>query len=127
LERLAVEGVPPAEAMRSWADWVAHIVPAGSAPVLVALNAPFDWMFVSVYFYRYLGHNPFGHAALDIKAYYMGLHGVAWDHTGYRQIRGHHPGAGALGHQALSDALDEAQLFRVLLAARRMVVSEEER
>ena len=40
--------------------------------VFVGFNAPFDWSFVNYYFHRFLGHNPFGFTAVDIKAYYMG-------------------------------------------------------
>ncbi len=40
--------------------------------MFVALNAPFDWMFVADAFWRYLGRNPFGPSALDIKALYLG-------------------------------------------------------
>ena len=57
--------------------------------MFVALNAPFDWMFINDYFHRYLGANPFGHSALDIKAYYMGLSGVTWSETSMKHISAH--------------------------------------
>ena len=77
LERLSREGLGPREAMQRLADWLAASL-AGVQPVFVGFNAPFDWMFVNDYFHRFLGHNPFGHSALDIKAFYMGLHAVPW-------------------------------------------------
>jgi hypothetical protein len=50
-------------------------------PVFVGFNAAFDWSFVNYYFQRYLGENPFGFAALDIKSLYMGATGCAWEET----------------------------------------------
>ena len=58
LATLAVEGVRAAEAMQRFAEWVERVVPDGALPVLTALNAPFDWMFINDYFHRYLGRNP---------------------------------------------------------------------
>jgi DNA polymerase III epsilon subunit-like protein len=112
LERLAREGLPPAEAMRRFEDWLAHVVPHGQHPVFVGFNAAFDWMFVADYFHRFLGRNPFGHTALDIKAYYMGLTGVAWSETTKAALATRYPDHPALTHDALQDALDQAALFR---------------
>ena len=72
METLAAEGVDPADAMQQFADWVAEVAPAGTAPIFVGFNAVFDWMFVDDYFQRFLERNPFGHSALDIKSYYLG-------------------------------------------------------
>src|SRR5690348_15055769 len=66
---LRATGLPPADALARFAAWVAAQAPEGR-PVFVAFNSPFDWMFVADYFHRFLGHNPFGHAALDMKAYF---------------------------------------------------------
>ena len=44
-------------------------------------NAPFDWSFINYYFHKYLGMNPFGFSALDVKAYYMGATGCSWRDT----------------------------------------------
>lgn len=108
-------GVPPAAAMRQFADWIKRVTPPEARPVCVALNAPFDWMFINDYFFHYLGENPFGHSALDIKAFYMGLHGVRWDETGYRQISGRYHFQRQLQHNALQDARDQAKLFNLIL------------
>jgi DNA polymerase III epsilon subunit-like protein len=118
LERLAESGLPPFEAMAHFADWVKQV--SGSrVPVFVAFNAPFDWMFVNDYFHRYLGRNPFGHSALDIKAFYMGLTGVSWQATGLKEIARYCGLDLELSHNALQDALDQAELFRCLLQQAR--------
>ena len=115
LERLLQEGHEPRVAMGDFADWLLKVVPEGKRAVFTALNAPFDWMFVCDYFERYLGYNPFGHSALDIKAYYMGWRGCAWKETSMRQISGDLFHEKHLVHNALRDAQDQAEIFREIL------------
>ncbi|MCX6034185.1 MAG: exonuclease domain-containing protein [Chloroflexi bacterium] len=115
LEKLAVEGVDPAEALQHFETWLLEVLPAGQRPVFVGFNAPFDWMFVNDYFHRFLGYNPFGHAAIDIKSYYMGLAKVPWAETTWRFLGPHYLNQPALIHHALRDALDQGEIFRKLL------------
>jgi ribonuclease T len=116
LEELAERGLPPAEAMARFEAWVLAGVPSDQQPVFVAFNAPFDWMFVCDYFHRFLGRNPFGHAALDLKALYMGQAGVPWPETSMRYVAARYLGDRQLTHHALRDALDQAELLRKMLA-----------
>ncbi|MCI0520365.1 MAG: 3'-5' exonuclease [Chloroflexi bacterium] len=121
MQRLAERGMEPGEAMRQFETWVKEVVPAGSQPVFVAFNAAFDWMFVNDYFYRYLGRNPFGHSALDIKSLYMGVSGVAWAETTMTRVAARYLGDRQLTHHALRDAMDQAEIFsRVLEEARKI-------
>jgi ribonuclease T len=115
LDDLTQNGITPPKAMSQFADWVGGVTPKGRQPIFVAFNAPFDWMFVHEYFYRYLGYNPFGHKALDIKAFYMGLTGVPWAETGMNQVSQRFLGEFDLTHNALQDALDQAKIFRSML------------
>ena len=110
MQRLMVEGVLPEEALRRFEEWLKNQTAPGTQPVLVAFNAPFDWMFIN-----YLGHNPFGHAALDIKAFYMGWAGVPWSQTSWRFISPDYAEDTQLTHHALQDALDQARLFKKML------------
>jgi DNA polymerase III epsilon subunit-like protein len=116
IETLAKEGLPPAEAMTNFEAWIHHVTDDGSSAVFVAFNAPFDWMFVNEYFHRYLSCNPFGHSALDIKAYFMGLSGSNWTETRMVEIRDSLDLSGELSHHALEDAKEQAILFRHMLA-----------
>lgn len=116
MEELAVDGTEPREAMQLFADWVQSCTPSGSSPLFVAFNAPFDWMFVNDYFQRYLGHNPFGHAALDIKSFFMGMDGVSWSETSMRTIGPRYLDDRRLTHHALQDAIDQAGIFKKMLA-----------
>ena len=115
---LAEHGLLPAEAMEKFEDWVLRETPSGHRPVFVAFNAPFDWMFVCDYFYRYLGRNPFGHNALDIKALYMGLSGVQWHETSMPYVAARYLDNHPLTHNALHDSQDQAEIMRKILAER---------
>ena len=119
LETLAREGIEPAEALHRFARWVESVTPAGMSPVFVGFNAAFDWMFVNDYFHRYLKKNPFGHAALDIKSYFMGLTGSTWEKTKMRHVGPRYLDHEELIHHALHDALDQAILFQKMLAEAR--------
>ena len=117
LERLRETGLSPAVAMERFKDWI-DAVSDGGTPVFVGFNAPFDWSFVNYYFHRFTGENPFGFTALDIKALWMGVSGCSWADTRSSRI------AEVLrpelhgDHDALHDAQYQAELFRLILAAR---------
>jgi DNA polymerase III epsilon subunit-like protein len=120
LKNLLETGLEPAEAMARFATWLEEVLPSGVQPIFVAFNAPFDWMFVNDYFHRYLGRNPFGHTALDMKAFYMGLSGSRWNKTALRHVNKHYALERTLTHHALQDAQDQATLFQEMLRERGM-------
>lgn len=118
LAKLAASGERPEVALARFRDWVQHV--AGAArPVFVGFNAGFDWSFVNWYCVRFLGANPFGFAALDIKSYYMGLTGCAWDDTRSSRIPAEFQPDQPGDHHALNDARAQAAMFAKLRAARR--------
>ncbi len=116
LDGLRATGTPPAEALRAFADWIEAVTPRGHRPVMVGFNAAFDWMFVADYVHRYLGRNPFGHSALDIKAYYLGVTGSSWPATSMPFVAERYGLDISLTHNALDDARDQAALFRAVRA-----------
>ncbi len=121
---LARDGLEPGAAMAALEAWVARVVPAGSRPVLVALNAAFDWMFVADAFWRHLGRNPFGIGAIDIKALYLGRHldeVEAWSETTRLRMLERYPVRLPHTHRALDDAREQAVLCREILAGARVV------
>lgn len=120
LDDLARTGVAPEVAMRAFAEWLEEIVPAGRRPVFVGFNAGFDWMFVCDYFHRYLGHNPFGHAAIDIKSVAMGALGTTWPETSLRALSARLLDGRTLSHDALQDARDQAALLRALILGHNL-------
>ena len=115
LETLRNTGTPAKEAMLAFEKWIKGLTNKNQRPVFVALNAPFDWMFVNDYFHRYLGRNPFGHSALDIKAYFMGQTGVDWGQTSMQHMSDHFLEERHLTHNALADAQDQAEIFKMIL------------
>jgi ribonuclease T len=119
MDALARTGTPPRSALAQFAAWLDAAAPPSHQPLFVALNAPFDWMFVNDYFHHYLHHNPFGHSALDIKALAMGLSGVPWAETSMRALSARYLDDRALTHNALQDAIDQAALFTRLLQEMR--------
>ncbi len=119
LEGAREHGLAPGEAMASFEAWLTRVVPGESRPLFVAFNAPFDWMFVADYFHRFLGRNPFGHAALDIKALYMGLTGLPWSKTSMRFLSSRYLKNRNLSHHALRDAIDQAEILQAILAESR--------
>ncbi|CAN5819419.1 hypothetical protein BH24CHL6_BH24CHL6_01870 [soil metagenome] len=115
-QRLERDGLLPAQALAELEAWLDE-VSAGRRPVLVGFNAGFDWMFVADYFERYLGRNPFGFAALDIKSYYMGRQRVSrWSETTHRHVRQSFPITAEHTHNALDDAREQAELMELLRA-----------
>ncbi len=113
LDTLAKNGLPPDVAMRNFAVWVESLCPQLELPVFVGLNAPFDWSFVNYYFHRFTGTNPFGFTALDIKAVYMGATGSMWQDTRSSAMASRLNPTLQGDHDALHDALYQAELFRL--------------
>lgn len=115
LEKLRQDGLPPEEALTRFSDWVMKVIPPGRKPVFLAFNAPFDWMFIQDYFIRYLGENPFGHSAIDIKAVYMGFSRKPWVETSGKNLHNIFNHSKELTHNALEDAIEQAVIFEGLL------------
>ena len=114
LESLEQTGLPPLRAMRRFSSWLDGLRLGAGSPVFVGLNAPFDWSFVNYYFHRFMGRNPFGYTALDIKAYYMGVTGCPWtEATSTAMSKALRPRT-APDHDALHDALFQAELYRLI-------------
>jgi len=117
MEALAADGQELGQGMAAFKEWLDESVRPEQPPIFVAFNAPFDWAFINDAFLRTIGTNPFGHAALDIKAYSMGLTGSSWAETSFRRIAEQFLEKPALVHHALQDAVDQARVFRHMLRA----------
>ena len=116
LDELARIGLDPSDAMQRFADWLATLTEPDRSLVFVGFNAPFDWSFVNYYFHRFGENNPFGFAALDIKALYMGATGCSWSDTRSSKIVERLKPNLKGTHDALHDALYQAELFRLIFS-----------
>ena len=110
MDILKKAGTKPADALESLSDWLVEAVPEGRKPLFLGFNAPFDWMFICDYFFHYMGSNPFGHSALDIKSFLMGFRRVPWAETSMKKLTDD-----PLAHNALSDAEAQADIFLKIL------------
>lgn len=118
LGELSRTGTTPAKAMNDFAQWLSSLRAEPGKLVFVGFNAPFDWSFVNYYFHRFTRDNPFGFSALDIKAYYMGATGCTWGDTRSSQMSNRLQPQRAPSHDALEDALYQAELFRLIRSLR---------
>jgi len=110
-------GEDPQMVMIRFCEWVeAMALRYGGRPTFVAHNAPFDWMFVAWYLWRYVGRNPFGWDAVDTRALFMGHAGVAWEKTRLEHIKASFPVDKMHKHHALYDALEQGELFAKMMA-----------
>jgi len=120
LAELRHRGTEPRAAMERFAEWVNESA-GGARVIFVGFNAPFDWSFVNYYFIRFLGldANPFGHSAIDIKSYYMGAFHTTWTETSMKRLPPEiHSPDKPLAHNALDDAVQQAEIFERLLPTK---------
>jgi hypothetical protein len=118
MDELERTGTPPEIAMKDFLDWTLDVTPTGSKPVLSGLAVAFDWCFVNYYFHVYLGENPFGFAPLDIKPLFMGVTGCGWGLANSTSMDEFLKPKERGNHNALQDAVYQAELLRLILAAR---------
>ncbi len=99
-------------------EWVGSRTVAGSKPVFVGHNAPFDWSFVSYAYHVHRLPNPFGYKALDTKALAMGGLGLHWFDTNKEVLEERlslpRPVADQI-HRADYDAWYQAHILKALL------------
>lgn len=113
--RLGEEGRDPAEAMRAAAAWVKEAA-GGALPVLVAYPLAYDWMWLYWYWVRFTSRAPFGHSRhLDMKTLYAAKAGAMVAHSTKRQMPAALLPDRPHTHNALDDAVEQAELFQNLM------------
>lgn len=117
LEQFQKSGKTPIKAMTAFGDWITATTEGGK-PVFVGFNGMFDWAFVNYYFQEYLKTNPFGIGGIDIKSFYMGLSGSSWEDTKSSKIPPEFRGKSPHTHNALDDAIEQAEMFRRMRVRR---------
>jgi DNA polymerase III epsilon subunit-like protein len=109
--KLAREGETPEAGMTRFAEWVRETAGEGR-PVFTAYPASFDWNWVSTYLARYGPENPFGFSGvLDMKTMYLVKAGVRIGKAAKRAMPSHLLSTRPHTHNALDDAIEQADLF----------------
>ena len=115
IDQIRTMGRDPKTVMEDFERWILRSAKFHNArPVLVAINAPFDWMFVAWYFHTFLGRNPFGYSALDLKAYYAGKESCSWTLSNKRSMEARFGSILPHTHTALDDAKKVAEIFALM-------------
>ncbi|GAA4561334.1 3'-5' exonuclease [Planotetraspora kaengkrachanensis] len=114
-DALVADGRDPAEAMADAADWIRKVCGA-DLPVLAAFPLAYDWMWLYWYFLRFTGESPFGHSrCIDIKTLYTAKAGVPVAWSTKRQMPREVRSDRRHTHNALDDAVEQAELFQNLM------------
>mgnify|MGYP001559664527 CR=1 FL=1 len=90
------------EAMQKFKEWLNRNV--SGTPILISDNNGFDWMFICWYFWHFLEENPMGFSSQSLSSLYKGLKkdlNLKIDSLRKRDLT----------HDALEDALDNAEIF----------------
>ncbi|MBO6789389.1 MAG: hypothetical protein JJ894_02510 [Dinoroseobacter sp.] len=116
-KRLCVEGAEPAEAMKKAAEWIAE-VSGDNRPIFVAYPASFDWLWVHWYFTRYTTFgSPFGHSGcFDLKTAVSVKGSLPISRSSKSQLPKRFQSELPHTHNALDDALEQANIFFKLMA-----------
>ncbi|MFF9012201.1 exonuclease [Streptomyces sp. NPDC014870] len=117
-ERLVREGQDPAQAMNAAAGWLAGVAEElGAVPVFVAYPLGYDWMWMYWYFMRFAeAGSPFGHSrCLDVKTLYAAKAAVPIHRATKRSMPRDLLSSRPHTHNALDDAIEQAELFQNLM------------
>lgn len=99
--------------LKKFHDWVMK----HKSPIFVGFPLPFDRSFIHWYFQKFLGRDPFGVTSngIDIKTYAMAKLGINYKQTSKKQLKEFIRWEGKHTHNALDDAIEQANLFEQLL------------
>ena len=108
LKKLEEQGTDPQEATLRFVEWVREVTGFGR-PVLVSLTATLDWSFINWYTCKFVGSNPFGYGAVDIRTYGMARQRCSW---GAVSLIEDHGELNFWRNRSFYSALEQARLFR---------------
>ena len=111
-DRLLREGTPPTTAMTEAAKWVSARAGAGR-PILVAYPLSFDWSFLYWYFISFSKNgSPFNHSqCFDVKTAFAVKAHIPISSAGRSRLMQNLRSNGVHTHNALDDAIEQAQVF----------------
>jgi hypothetical protein len=111
-DKLLREGEDPATAMDAAAAWIAKVT-GTHRPVLVAWPLAYDWLFLQWYFLRFATDgSPFGFSSgLDMKTLFWRHSGGVVDAAGKEDLPPELRPSAPHTHNALDDAVEQAEIF----------------
>ncbi len=111
-DQLEREAADPRTAMTEAREWVLEQA-EDDRPVLTGFPLMFDWLFIYWYFERFAeGGSPFDHSAgLDMKTMYQQKAAVTTSNAGLRDLPDALQPIQPHTHNALDDALRQAEIF----------------
>ena len=101
----------PREAMEGFRAWVKRLEKTHGTPVMVALPAAYDAMWVQWYLHRFVGEDPFRRRAVDLKTLAMVAMGAGYRATAKARMPRHWRPARHHSHVAVEDAIEQGELF----------------
>jgi inhibitor of KinA sporulation pathway (predicted exonuclease) len=122
MEKLSETGEEPSAAIERFAKWV-EFVSGNDMPVFVSFGT-FDWMFIKWYLVKFGRENLFGQNNIDMKSYYMGVLGGTWEETMNKKIPKFIVSNRNHTHNALDDALEQAEIFEKMLKYSKRELTE---
>lgn len=112
-------GVPPDQALRELGDWLATECGGQDRPIIVGSPVTFDFMWIYWYWWHHFGAMPpFGFSGLDLRSYFMGMHGVGFLGTGKARYLKHYPNEFAHTHDPLEDARQQGRIWQDMVDHR---------
>lgn len=102
----------PSETMKKFAEWLQSLN-STEAPIFIADNPAFDFAFISYYFHRFYGHNPFGWSGRRIGDIWAGC--VQDVRKPWKQLR-----ETKHTHNPVDDAMGNAQALRKMIASYKI-------
>jgi hypothetical protein len=120
-ERLYLNGRDPTDAMSEASQWVREVAGIGR-PVLVAYPLSFDWSWLYWYFVRFSRDgSPFSHSScFDIKTAYAVKARLPIAQAGRSTINTQLRSTHTHSHNALDDAIEQAEVFAKVFRWRNM-------
>ena len=112
------EGIDPKQAMLDLKAWLLEET-GNNRAILVGSPVTFDFMWIYWYWWRLLEEMPvFGFSGLDIRSYFMGMHGVGFLGTGKARYLKHYPNEFRHTHDPLDDAQQQGAIWRDMTKTR---------
>ena len=116
---LKEHGEPIALALANFTDWIHDNTPTGHRPVMISIDAAFDWMFLNWYLLTYSGKNPFGKACVDVRSYFMGMNCVNLSKSSKKYLRNHTMISNTKKDCPLTIAIEQGKIFQTILLMNR--------